>query len=359
MKSEVNRFSIKKSYGSEGYERIVPWLVNKMIPALSVGVIYGQSQSYKTFFLVDLACRIATGMTYADGQTKSGIVFFIAAEGGNGIPKRIRAWEKVNASNIGRRIVVIPHAVSPNVKEQRDTLISIIQEESKAQKEAVALIIFDTFSQCNNGIAENDAGQVSAYMNHCKIITSIVGGTVINVHHTKRNTDEFRGSSTLECNVDFMIAVKKKVKSEEKLTQINLHKMKEGLTDYCWMLKLDEVEIDVVDANGAALSTLCVSSNNEHSAARNLESKPQSETSQYLKDAECIIEYLKGQIGNSAPLKKMKSEMTLNFGDSRSSAMRLDRAKKYLESRREIECKKSGREVIIYLTKQGVSQTAI
>jgi putative DNA primase/helicase len=115
---DAGHFRIKKSYGSDGYKRVIPWVVKNMIPASSVGLIFGRSQSFKTFFIIDKCCRVATGLDYGGNPTKQGLVYLVAAEGDAGIAKRIRAWELINKRTVGNNLVVVPHTVFPTTDYQ-------------------------------------------------------------------------------------------------------------------------------------------------------------------------------------------------------------------------------------------------
>lgn len=344
----IEQFRIKKSYGSDGYKHVLPWLVKHMVPASSVGLIYGRSQSFKTFFLIDKCCRVAAGLDYCGKPTKQGIVYLVAAEGGSGIAKRIRAWELENKTTVGNNLIVVPHTVFPTSDHQRQALIDDIKAECERQNKYIALVVFDTMSQCANGASENDAGEVSKYLNQCRSIATQVNCTVINVHHTKKDSDVFRGSSTIEGNLDFMIAVKRNASSKENLTTVRLHKMKEASTRYRWELALREVEIDATDEEGNFVKTLCVHSNKvAHLSGESTDSQKKS-PSQCEKDAEWILELLKVNNGELS-LKQIQEIVISKVGKVKSLGMRVSRAKKHLADGGLITSEKTGAEVVIRL----------
>ncbi len=354
---DTEHFRIKKSYGSDGYKRVLPWLVKNMIPASSVGLIYGRSQSFKTFFLVDKCCRVATGLDYSGNPTKQGLVYLVAAEGGAGIAKRIRAWEVINKRVVGNNLIVVPHTVFPTSAHQREALIADIRAECEKQNQCISLVVFDTMSQCANGASENDAGEVSKYLNQCRNIATLVNCTVINVHHTKKDSDDFRGSSTIEGNLDFMIAVKRNTSSKENLTTVRLHKMKEASTRYRWEIALNEVEIDASDEEGNFVKTLCVHSNKLTHLSGESNGYQNKAPSQRDKDAEWIIELLKSGSGELS-LKQIQESILSKFGQVRNVRVRIDRAKKSLVERGLITFEKSGAEVLIRLVTQAPSTIA-
>ena len=78
--------------GYEGWEYSVDWLVKDYIPSKSFGVVYEQSGSYKSFQVLDWACSIAFGIDWMGRKVKSGLVYYIAAEGAVAFHKRVKGW---------------------------------------------------------------------------------------------------------------------------------------------------------------------------------------------------------------------------------------------------------------------------
>jgi len=347
----IEQFRIKKSYGSDGYKHVLPWLVKHMVPASSVGLIYGRSQSFKTFFLIDKCCRVAAGLDYCGKPTKQGIVYLVAAEGGSGIAKRIRAWELENKTTVGNNLIVVPHTVFPTSDHQRQALIDDIKAECERQNKYIALVVFDTMSQCANGASENDAGEVSKYLNQCRSIATQVNCTVINVHHTKKDSDDFRGSSTIEGNLDFMIAVKRNMNSQDNQTTVRLHKMKEGSTKYRWELALNEVEIDALDEDGAPVETLCVSTTKLVKLNNETNGSPKRATTQCETDANWILEMLKQQ-GGTLSLQQLNLLILAEIGKVKNAAVRIGRARDKLLEHELITSEKTDSGVVIHLVAQ-------
>ena len=61
------------------------WAVKHVIPAESLGVLFGASGTFKSFVAIDYALHCAHGLTWLGKKTKRGPVLFIAAEGGAGV----------------------------------------------------------------------------------------------------------------------------------------------------------------------------------------------------------------------------------------------------------------------------------
>lgn len=343
-----DKFKIETLYGSQGYKKVISWIVKNLIPANSSGVVFGRSQSFKTFFLVYLACHIATGRAFAGLAIRKGLVIFIAAEGEQGLAKRVRAWEILNECEVGRSLVIIPHSVFPTEPEQKKCLIDKIIEESKFQGLPVALTIFDTMSKCSNGAYENDAGAMTKYLNDCKMIGRAVGCSVINVHHTRRVSDDFRGAQSIQDSVDFMLSVKRNTKAITKRTTISLNKMKESEIDFEWHVDLKPLDIDAMDDEKNYINTLCVTD----IRCNKSQAGEKDEIDEGKMDfANLIVEQLTEKPCAPTPFKELRQQLSDKLGvpNNKTFAAQLSRANKKLVREGEVIQTKKGREVHLSL----------
>ena len=278
----------------------------------------------------------------------SDLVIFIAGEGEQGLAKRIRAWELLNECVIGRSLVVIPHTVFPTEPEQQKALIDKILEESKYQGLPVALTIFDTMSQCSNGTNENDAGAMTKYLNDCRKIGRAVGCSVINVHHTKKDSDDFRGSQSIQDGVDFMLSVKRNTKASAKRATISLNKMKESELDFKWHVDLMPLDIDAKDDEGDYINTLCVTDIRCNKSQADEKGEVDAGKIDY---ASLIVEQLAESPGVPAPFKELRLQLSqkLEVPNNKPFEVKLSRAKKILEEEGKVFPVKKGREVYLSL----------
>ncbi|MBS1847548.1 MAG: AAA family ATPase, partial [Actinobacteria bacterium] len=69
------------------------WLVEGLLAADSLAVMYGPSGQRKSFVAIDVACHIATGRPWHGKTTAPGKVVYVAAEGVAGLGKRFTAWQ--------------------------------------------------------------------------------------------------------------------------------------------------------------------------------------------------------------------------------------------------------------------------
>ncbi len=252
-----SKYGLKVTYGSDGWDTPVIWLVPDFIPGTGVGTLVSASMGLKTFVAVHLAGCITSGTPFLGMPTRKGLVFYVAAEGASGLPRRLKGFELQNNADCGEKFVLIPQPVSMVNDDERSALRQIIKQESESQKEAPVLLVIDTFSQCSAGIDENSAGQVAQYINYATQFANEFSMAVLIVHHTNK-TGGYRGSSTLLANIDFSLD-SNRVKPEEPIkTVVSVAKSKEGPTGINAEFHLSSIELGINDNGGRPVTTLVV-----------------------------------------------------------------------------------------------------
>lgn len=176
------------------------WLIKHVIPADSVGMIFGASQAFKSFVAIDAACHVVHGLPWLGKRTRKGPVVYIAAEGGAGIWKRVQAWHKARGIpfNDGVDFFVIPMAVELRADAWR------VVEAVQALGITPAMVVVDTVSQTYTG-EENSASDMAAYLRELgNRFRALWHCAVALLHHTGHNaTERPRGSSAILANLDW------------------------------------------------------------------------------------------------------------------------------------------------------------
>lgn len=180
----------------------VRWQVKGVIPADSLGMLFGASGTYKSFIALDHSLHVAHGIDWMGRRTQQGPVVYVAAEGGAGIFRRVDAWHREFGLTLADnfRVCIVPLVLS--ISEHVEALASAIA----ALPVAPVLVYIDTLSQTFEG-DENSATDISAYL---RLINSMIRSrfncTVIVVHHNGHAaTERPRGSSAIAANVDFLL----------------------------------------------------------------------------------------------------------------------------------------------------------
>lgn len=196
--------------GYEGWEYSVDWLVKGYIPSKSFGVVYGQSGSYKSFQVLDWACSIASGIGWMGCKVKSGLVYYIAAEGAVAFHKRVKGWCDVHLE--GEEIPNLQTIGSaPDLTDngQVSEVIEVILANAELLGVPVRMVVIDTLARCFGGHDENSASDMGAFIVSCDRIKEATGATVVVVHHSGKNEiNGARGSSALRAACDFEYCIK-------------------------------------------------------------------------------------------------------------------------------------------------------
>jgi hypothetical protein len=197
----------------------VEWLIDDVLPRAKVGVIYGASGSGKTFFALDMACHVHAGLPWRDCFTEKADVFYIAAEAGRGIKKRIAAWSSAHPeqSNLPWFVDYQPDlAQLESVRDIRDSI--------KKRCPSAGLIFVDTLALSHSG-DENSTKDMSLMLRNCQTLAEETGAVVILVHHTgKDETKGMRGSSAVYAGADFVY----EITSAGKEHGMQIDKQKDG-----------------------------------------------------------------------------------------------------------------------------------
>lgn len=178
----------------------VRWLVKRVVPADSIGMLFGASQTFKSFVALDMALHVAHGLPFMGRRTDKGPVVYIAAEGGAGLWKRIEAWHRArNASWKSIDFHVVPVAVDLAADAWR------VVDRVQACGVHPVLVVVDTLSQTYSG-EENSANEMAAYMRELGVrFRALWNCTVMLIHHSGHQaTERPRGSSAIKANIDWL-----------------------------------------------------------------------------------------------------------------------------------------------------------
>lgn len=179
-----------------------PWIIKGVLPRAEVGILYGQSGSGKTFFVLDMAACVARGEPWRGRKVSSCRVVYVAAEAREGIKKRMDAYDQHISSE----------GVRPDIIASAPNLLSTDTQHLIKAIGSAGLIVLDTMAASHSG-DENSAKDMGLFLAACKDISVATGAMVLAVHHTgKEESKGMRGSSALFAGADFVMEVFKNEK---------------------------------------------------------------------------------------------------------------------------------------------------
>jgi KaiC/GvpD/RAD55 family RecA-like ATPase len=175
----------------------------------SAGVVYGESNSGKTFFMTDLALHVAAGMRWRDRDVDQGGVVYVALEGGIGFRNRIEAWRREQDTDqlVAFAAIMMPvNLLDPDA--DTEGLIAAIEEAGEHIGMPVKLVVIDTLSRAMAGGNENAPDDMGALVMNMDRIRDATKAAVWFVHHSgKDQAKGARGHSLLRAAIDTEIEV--------------------------------------------------------------------------------------------------------------------------------------------------------
>lgn len=178
------------------------WLVHGVIPDADLVVIFGESGSGKSFFVLDLIASIGRGEPWRGLRVTQGRVAYVAAEGAGGFRKRIKAYLRQH-DIAGIDLFVLADA--PNFME-RSHIADVIAGLNAVGP--VKVVVVDTLAQVMPGGNENSGEDLGKVVGHCKAIRSATGAVVVLIHHSGKNAGKgARGWSGLRAAADAEIEI--------------------------------------------------------------------------------------------------------------------------------------------------------
>ncbi len=204
----------------------VEWLIDGVLPANGLAVLYGPSGGGKTFTALSMAYAVSVGIDWLAHGTLPGPAVYIAAEGRAGLRSRVEALERVHGLDADS-LYIIPEAVQLARDGDVMALIDAIAELPNPP----ALIVLDTLARCLVGGDENSAKDVGLFVAGADRLRETFGCAVLVIHHSGKTGETYRGSSSLIGAADSVIRfdgsgglltlISEKMKDAEQFGRIN------------------------------------------------------------------------------------------------------------------------------------------
>jgi hypothetical protein len=181
----------------------VPWLVDKLLPAGGLGVIYAAPNVGKSFFAMNLALAVARGTPFYGRPVQQGGALYIAAEDAPGVAVRARATKTLAKLPDDVPFAILPESVSfAQAKRDLPELFKAI-DAAADRTGPLRLIVIDTLARAMAGLDENTAADMGTVVAACAAIQKRTGAHVLLVHHAGKDAAKgSRGSSVLLAAAD-------------------------------------------------------------------------------------------------------------------------------------------------------------
>jgi hypothetical protein len=184
--------------------------VQGLLVTASAIVVYGESNSGKTFWTTDLALHVAAGHEWQGRRVEQGGVIYSALEGGIGFRNRVAAWK----TERGLDDAELPFAAIQQPLNLRDpaadveALIEAIDGARERMVVPLKLIVIDTLSRALAGGNENAPEDMGALVMCMDMIRQRTGAAVLFIHHSGKDAAKgARGHSLLRGAIDTEIEI--------------------------------------------------------------------------------------------------------------------------------------------------------
>ncbi len=178
---------------------------------LTVGagsVIYGDSNSGKTFLVIDMACAIARGVDWMGRRVEQGLVVYVAAESPASVKGRLQAYQIHHGVRVPNfAIVTAPVNLHSNEIDTEALILAVKQVERLAGQPA-KLVVGDTLARLSAGANENSGEDMGLVVQRFDRIRAETGAHFLLIHHSGKDAAKgARGHSSLRAAVDTEIEV--------------------------------------------------------------------------------------------------------------------------------------------------------
>lgn len=230
------------------------WLIPNMLPAQGIGMIYGESGSYKSFLALDMSLSLAFGIPgqWSAPPVKNDVLFF-AGEGPVATAKKRwpawMEWQGIEARD-GHRFMIKDRVPLYSDADGWENVKADLAE----LKAKPSLIVIDTLTRLITGMDENSAKDATMITNFMEQLARYYECFVLAVHHTGKDQSKgARGSSAFYSNMDAVLSVKLK----QGGTELRVRKQKDAdVSEEVSYFAVKEVGQSIVLERTAALADM-------------------------------------------------------------------------------------------------------
>jgi KaiC/GvpD/RAD55 family RecA-like ATPase len=186
-------------------------LVQGVVTCGSSSVVYGDSNSGKTFFVLDMCCAVARGVEWMGRKTEPGLVVYLATEAPSSIMSRVQAYQRHHGCIVENLAIV---RVPLNFYESSGdaaNVIRLIQHVEKERGIKARLIVGDTLARMSAGANENSGEDMGPVMARFERVSKETGAHMMTIHHNGKDAAKgSRGWSGIRAHIDTEIELEDK-----------------------------------------------------------------------------------------------------------------------------------------------------
>lgn len=247
-------------------------VVDGLIPRTGLTVLYGESNTGKTFVALDMACHIAAGLPWRGMEVEQGVVIYVAAEAPESVKRRLWAWKRHHG--VDHLPVLVVQSTVDLLNGDADALVALVARVARDHGR-VAMVVLDTLARSMTG-NENSPDDMGKFVAACGHIREAGETHVLVVHHSGKDTAKgARGHSSLRAATD--------VELEVAPGSVRVTKARDEGGGGLFGFRLEVIELGT-NAKGRTVTT-CVAMEAEPPAAASRDAKPKGANEKVVHDA--------------------------------------------------------------------------
>lgn len=183
-------------------------LVEGIIGRAAMSVLYGDSNSGKTFVAIDLGCAIARAIEWMNRNVVPGMVVYLATEAPKSILTRLQAYQRHHQCKVPGFVVVQSPIDLFDGAADAASVVALIKELEAKLDLKCQLVIGDTLARLAAGANENSGEDMSVVIRHVDRIKADADTHVLLIHHSGKDSAKgARGWSGLRAATDTELEV--------------------------------------------------------------------------------------------------------------------------------------------------------
>ncbi len=183
-------------------------LVEGVLTAGDGSVWYGDSNSGKTFLMIDVACAVGRGVPWMGRNTEPGMVVYLAAESPASVRGRLQAYQKHHGVKVPNFAIVQSPIDLFDGEADTDKVIKTVRQIEQQRGMKARLIVGDTLARLSAGANENAGQDMGLVVRRFDRIRTECKAHFCLIHHSgKAAAAGARGWSGIRAAVDTEIEI--------------------------------------------------------------------------------------------------------------------------------------------------------
>lgn len=183
-------------------------LIEGLLGRQAMSVLYGDSNSGKTFLAIDIGAAVCLGGKWMDRNVDAGMVVYLATEAPRSVRERLKAYHRHHHCKVPNFVIVKSPINLFDGHADTTAVITLIRELEALYGIKCELVIGDTLARLSAGANENSGEDMGQVVQHIDRIRHEAAVHFLLIHHSGKDAAKgMRGWSGLRAATDTEIEV--------------------------------------------------------------------------------------------------------------------------------------------------------